>query len=165
MHAGMVGNAANNALKTVLDAKVNRAAAYDDNDVRALLNAIINTPVGDGNALRTIVTDLTSRITQVEGIANHDCGNTCAPGQRVTTACDAANKIKTSCGSCPANTYSYGGLSTSCLSCSQCQNGFHQVADCTPSSDRVCAKCRAWPSLSLGLLHHVHRRRAIPQAG
>jgi len=123
---------------------VDKAAQYDDNSVRTLLNVIVNTASGDGNALRTSLDALSTRMVTVEGIANHDCGGTCPAGQRVTTQCDPATSVKTACSDCAANTYSFGGLVSSCLACDSCPSDFHEVSACTASSNRICAKCDQW---------------------
>lgn len=130
---------------------MDEATQYDDNDVRALLNAIINTQSGDGNALRTSLDGLTSRVTTVETIANHDCGGTCPAGQRVSTECDPTNAVKTQCSACDNGKYSFGGLVPSCLDCDTCAANFYEVTGCTTSSNRLCAKCDRWYAFELWL--------------
>eukprot|EP00730_Choanoeca_flexa_P001161 TRINITY_DN10509_c0_g1_i5.p1 TRINITY_DN10509_c0_g1~~TRINITY_DN10509_c0_g1_i5.p1 ORF type:complete len:891 (+),score=242.99 TRINITY_DN10509_c0_g1_i5:50-2722(+) len=133
-----------NALKSALASKVDVSAQYDNDDARSLLNTIVNSGTGDPNALRSVLDDLKTRVTAVESIANHDCGGTCAPGKFVSQQCDAtANPPKpTSCQDCADGKYSSGGLVAACLDCDACQAGFHEVAGCTATSNRLCAKCR-----------------------
>ena len=120
---------------------MDKAAEYDDSDVRGLLNTIVNATSGDGNALRTSLDTLSARMGTVETAA---CGPTCPAGQRVTTECDIANSVETTCSDCSANTYSFGGLVSSCLACDSCSSGHFETTACTTTSNRVCRPCTPW---------------------
>jgi hypothetical protein len=124
---------------------VDKENQYDDDSVRTLLNLIVNKDPADSNALRTVVDTLAGRVKSIESELDASCGDAvCSPGSYVKTACNPADAVARDCATCVAGTYSYGGLVDTCLDCNACIAGFHEVAPCSPVSNRVCAKCQSW---------------------
>eukprot|EP00045_Choanoeca_perplexa_P015073 m.182288 g.182288 ORF g.182288 m.182288 type:complete len:786 (-) comp16883_c0_seq1:3659-6016(-) len=140
---GMVTPTASNALKSALNQKVDKENQYDNDAVRTLLATIINANPADASALRTTLDTLAGRVTSIESELDAQCGDAvCTAGSFVKTACDPDAGVDRVCETCADNTYSFGGLVSSCLTCDTCASGFHEVGACTSVSNRVCAKCQ-----------------------
>ena len=131
-------SAPSNGLKTALDGKLGVADKYSDADTTALVTSLIN-GADNSNVLYTTVEDIKSRVETLEDAVADDCGSHCKAGEFVSQACTADQP--TTCSSCPANTFSLGGLPNTCLQCTVCPAGFFVVAGCTPASDTVCRRC------------------------
>jgi len=128
-----------------VSSKVSKENQYDDDSVRTLLAVIINANPADPSALRTAFDTLAGRVKSIESELDASCGDAvCSPGAFVKTACDPEASVDRECESCPPESYSFGGLVSSCLSCDACANGFHEVRACSGVSNRVCAKCQQW---------------------
>eukprot|EP00730_Choanoeca_flexa_P018080 TRINITY_DN8774_c0_g1_i4.p1 TRINITY_DN8774_c0_g1~~TRINITY_DN8774_c0_g1_i4.p1 ORF type:complete len:774 (+),score=229.29 TRINITY_DN8774_c0_g1_i4:196-2322(+) len=138
--AMLAGEPANNALQTALARKLDTSDKYDDTDVENVVTTIV-TASGNSNALRAKLDGLTSQVNEVIANQDYDCGNTCAAGEYVSASCVPGTNQRT-CSSCPANTYSLGGLIAQCVACATtCPAEHHKVADCTSTRDIQCSKC------------------------
>jgi hypothetical protein len=152
---GMVGTAASNALKSTLDQKVNKENQYDDDSVRTLLALIVNANPADSSALRTALDAIAGRVKSIESELDASCGDAvCSPGSFVKTACNPGTDpaVARECDICASGKYSFGGLVNTCLTCADCNAGFHEVQACSTVSNRVCAKCTQWYDMGSGLL-------------
>ena len=127
----IIGSAVANAgpLKTALAAKLDIDDAFTRDDTIDVVNDLINGAAGDGDdTLRAVLDAINERLESLEAVTGETCGRHCRAGEYVKTPCTGADS-PTVCDTCPAQTYSLGGLPNACTDCSTCVwVGMGQVA-------------------------------------